>query len=122
MQEKLDRFEGHDVQASELRLLGSSHENVGQLEHGEEVLIIAKAVVSKIEHRDKSLGRGSESSFVRTHRAGITRFFVVPNDQGEQWLAEAKAFSDERFGVQSILNWTGEQGEDEVGGDDAESG
>lgn len=111
MQEKLDLFEGRDVQVSELRLLGSAHERVGQLDYGEEVLIVAKAVVTKVEYRDKRTEQGGEPSFVRTHRAGITQFFVVPREQGERWLGEARTLADERFGVQDLLSWADREGQ-----------
>lgn len=106
MREELGSFEGRHVQVGELRLLGVSTERIGHLDLDEEVLIVAKATVASVMHRDKSIARGGEPMFVRTHRASLSRFFIVPADQGEKWLAEGKALADERFGVQDILTWT----------------
>lgn len=122
MQEKLDLFEGRDVQISELRLLGSTHERVGQLEQGEEVLIVAKAVVSEVKFRTQRVEHGGEPAMVRSHRAGMVQFFIVPNDQGARWLDEARALADERFGIQDLLTWTGQNGEGDGEGEVRDEG
>lgn len=110
MQEKLDDFDGRHVQASELRLLGSGSERIGQLTQGEEILIVAKVVVGQVGFRDKTLDRGGEPMFMRVHRGAISRFYIVPNEQGERWLAEGRALADERFGIEDLMTWAEREG------------
>jgi hypothetical protein len=100
MQEKLESFGGRTVDAAVLRLTGTISELVGQLDPEEELFIVAKAVVGHIDHGNR--GSGDERSYTRTHKANLVRLFVLPRDQGERMLIEAKELADERFGIQSL--------------------
>ena len=98
MTKKLKPFEGHAVQASVLKLSGGTSEKIGSLDQDEVVYFVGCASVGAIEH-----GYQAKGTYTRTHKANVIQLFVIDAEDGQRMLVEAKALSDDRFGIQQLF-------------------
>ena len=97
MEEQLGAFEGEPVQASVIRLTGSSGDRVGHLDRGEEVYFVGKARISGISHHDV------REVFTRDHAAPVISLLLIRREDGARMLDEAEALADDRFGVSALF-------------------
>lgn len=97
MKTQLGTFEGRPIDVGALKLTGSASERVGKLDMGEEVYVICRAIVGRIEH-----GK-SKDGFVRVHKADAVAMALIERDDGERMLSEGQALADERFGLAGLF-------------------
>jgi hypothetical protein len=77
-------FEGREVHVTQLKLTGTSGSG-RPLAMGEEVVVIARATVTGINHVDSS------GQLVRTHSAKVSEAYEVPDDLNPEWLLDQAA-------------------------------
>lgn len=97
METALGSFEGRKIDIGAIKLTGSATERVGKLALGEEVYVVGRAVVSRIEHGE------TKDGFVRVHKAEVVSLALIEPEDGKRMLAEGQRLADERFGVVSLF-------------------
>lgn len=98
MNTSLPLFEDTPVAASDMRVSGRSTERVGSLDIGEEVFLVVKAHVAGVGHEATDIG------LVRRHKLVAEEMLLISADDGARFLDEARALSDDRFGLQAMFD------------------
>lgn len=97
MKAQLGNFEGSRIDIGAIKLSGSAAERVGKLALGEEVWVVGRAIVGRIEHGE------TKDGFVRVHKAEVVSMALVGRDEGQRMLTEGQALADERFGLAGLF-------------------
>lgn len=103
MKPHLPKFEGREVDASSLKISGSTEDHVGALHQEEVVYTVTKAVVSGVDHRFV------KDIYTRAHKATPVAMVVVDEATGEKMLEQAYEAAEARFGVKGLFAGQGAQ-------------